>query len=99
MAQSFAWVGLFLLILISLPFGIKWVQQRGLMGAMGNSASSRVVTALAVGPNQKVVTVEVGPEGCKTWLVLGVTAQSITCLHSMPFDAVPGSESKSASLV
>jgi flagellar protein FliO/FliZ len=31
-----------------------------------------------------VVTVEVGPEGARTWLVLGVTGQSITCLHTLP---------------
>jgi flagellar protein FliO/FliZ len=84
MVQTFAWVVLFLLLLISLPFGIKWIQRRGLAGSMGSAASSRVVTAVAVGPHQRVVTVEVGPEGCKTWLVLGVTAQSITCLHAMP---------------
>jgi flagellar protein FliO/FliZ len=36
-----------------------------------------------------VVTVEVGPEGARTWLVLGVTAQSINCLHVMPAGAAP----------
>jgi flagellar protein FliO/FliZ len=36
-----------------------------------------------VGPHQRVVTVEVGPEGARTWLVLGVTGQTISCLHSM----------------
>ncbi|WP_208507883.1 flagellar biosynthetic protein FliO, partial [Variovorax paradoxus] len=49
----------------------------------GGSAS-RLLSAVAVGPQQRVVTVEVGPEGARTWLVLGVTGQSITCLHTLP---------------
>jgi len=36
-----------------------------------------------------VVTVEIGPEGSRTWLVLGVTSQSITCLHTMPVGLAP----------
>jgi flagellar protein FliO/FliZ len=84
MAQTFGWVLVFLLILIALPFGIKWIQRRGLVGALGSAASSRVITAVAVGPHQRVVTVEVGPEGRRTWLVLGVTTHSISCLHTMP---------------
>jgi flagellar protein FliO/FliZ len=31
-----------------------------------------------------VVTVEVGPQNARVWLVLGVTQQSIQCLHTMP---------------
>ena len=87
MAQTMAWIAVFLLVLISLPFGIKWVQRRGLVGAAGASAASRVVSAIAVGPHQRVVTVEVGPEGARTWLVLGVTAQNISCLHTVPAES------------
>jgi flagellar protein FliO/FliZ len=39
---------------------------------------------MAVGPQQRVLTVEVGPENARTWLVLGVTGQTITCLHTLP---------------
>lgn len=88
MAQTFGWVLVFLLVLIALPFGIKWIQRRGLVGALGSAASSRVITAVAVGPHQRVVTVEVGPEGSKTWLILGVTTQSITCLYTMPAETM-----------
>jgi flagellar protein FliO/FliZ len=52
---------------------------------------SKIVSAVAVGPHQRVVTVEVGPEGARTLLVLGVTAQTISCLHSSPA-AVSSSE-------
>jgi flagellar protein FliO/FliZ len=45
-----------------------------------------LVSALALGPQQKVVTVEVGPQNARVWLVLGVTQQSIQCLHTMPAD-------------
>jgi len=31
-----------------------------------------------------VVTVEVGPQDARVRLTLGVTAQSITCLHTAP---------------
>ncbi|NCS62431.1 MAG: flagellar biosynthetic protein FliO, partial [Rhodoferax sp.] len=34
----------------------------------------------------RVVTVEVGPDDARVWLTLGVTAQNITCLHTV---AVP----------
>lgn len=47
----------------------------------GGGNASRVVAAVAVGPQQRVVTVEVGPANARTQLVLGVSAQQITCLH------------------
>ena len=83
MTSSFAWVAVVFILLACLPMALKWLQRR-----MGNSSvaaaqASRVVSAIAVGPHQRVVTVEVGPHGDRTWLVLGVTAQSITCLHSL----------------
>jgi len=48
-----------------------------------------VLSAVAVGPHQRVVTLEVGPAHDRVCLVLGVTAQSISCLHSTPADARP----------
>ena len=45
-----------------------------------------LVSALALGPQQRVVTVEVGPQNARVWLVLGVTQQSIQCLHTMAAD-------------
>jgi flagellar protein FliO/FliZ len=79
--QSWYAVGLFLAILICTPFLIKWLKLG--QGMRGEAArhQSKLISALAVGPQQKVVTVEVGPEGSRTWLVLGITAQQVTCLH------------------
>ena len=84
MGQTLITVALFVVLLALLPLVVKWLQKRS--GALGPSAmaNSRLVSALGVGPHQKVITVEVGPEGARTWLVLGVTAQTITCLHTMP---------------
>ena len=56
---------------------------------VGGAVSSKVISAVAVGPHQRVVTVEVGPEDARVWLTLGVTAQNITCLHTAA--AVPRS--------
>lgn len=82
MFQTLVTVAIFVALLAALPFGVKWIQRRTVPGGMANTAASRVVSAVAVGPHQRVVTVEVGPDSNKTWLVLGVTAQTITCLHS-----------------
>jgi len=88
MTQTIVSVVLFLVILALLPLAIRWIQQRA-PGSAATNAASRIVSTLAVGPQQRVVTVEVGPEGDRSWLVLGVTAQNITCLHSVP--VVPAS--------
>jgi flagellar protein FliO/FliZ len=79
-----AWFPLVLAIavLAAIPFGLKWLQRRMGVGAVGGSVSAKVISAVAVGPHQRVVTVEVGPEESRVWLTLGVTAQNITCLHT-----------------
>jgi flagellar protein FliO/FliZ len=87
MTQTLISVGLFVLLLALVPIGLKWVQQRSASGASGIASASRIISAVAVGPHQRVVTVEVGPEGRRTWLTLGVTAQTITCLHSVAVES------------
>ena len=82
MTQAWLSVIFFVVLLALVPFGLKWLQRRaaGTVGGVGSAA--RIVSALAVGPQQRVVTVEVGPEGDRVWLTLGVTPQAISCLHS-----------------
>ena len=82
MTQSLISVGLFVLLLALIPVGLKWVQRRSSVSGGGAAMASKVISAVAVGPHQRVVTVEVGPEDARIWLTLGVTAQTITCLHS-----------------
>jgi flagellar protein FliO/FliZ len=84
MTSSLLLIGLFLAVLVSLPFLIERLKKRyGFAGNAGNG-QSRTVSALALGPHQKVVTVEVGPADARVWLVLGVTPQAIHCLHTVP---------------
>ncbi|WP_406626405.1 FliO/MopB family protein [Acidovorax sp. SDU_ACID1] len=84
MTQTLLLIVLFIGALAALPWLIRRLQQRqaGLLAAPGGA--SRVLSAVAVGPQQRVVTVEVGPAHQRTVLVLGVTAQQINCLHVLP---------------
>lgn len=84
MTQTLLVVVLFVAAMATLPWLVRRVQQRQAAGTAGAAAASRVLSAVAVGPQQRVVTVEVGPEHARTWLVLGVTAQQVSCLHVLP---------------
>ena len=102
MAQSLILVFLFLGLLACMPMAINRLKKRYGLTQLGPTHESRVVSVLAVGPQQKVVTVEVGPPEAKVWLVLGVTAQSVNHLHTMPPGGavpVPVSAGGSAGLI
>ena len=96
MTQSLLWVAGFVLLLALVPMGIKWVQSRAASGAAVSAAGSRVLSAVAVGPQQRVVTVEVGPADARICLVLGVTQQSVSCLFTFPAGAVRPSTATAA---
>ncbi len=85
MAQSLFTVVLFLALLACTPYLLRRLQARRL-GASGmvDGEASKLLSTVVVGPQQRVVTLEVGPQGARTWLVLGVTGQSISCLHVLP---------------
>ncbi|MEO8542335.1 MAG: flagellar biosynthetic protein FliO [Betaproteobacteria bacterium] len=82
MTQTLITVAAFVLLLAMVPMAIKWLQSRGVATGPTGAAASRVLSAVAVGPHQRVVTVEVGPVHDRVCLVLGVTAQTIACLHT-----------------
>ena len=67
--------------LACLPWLVKRWQSRLQAARNEQGVSAQVLASVAVGPSQRVVTVEVGQGTQKTCLVLGVTAQSIHCLH------------------
>lgn len=73
---------LFLIALACVPFLIRWLKARVPSSSRLGSAQSRFVSAVAVGPHQRVVTVEVGPAHDRVWLTLGVSASGIQCLHT-----------------
>lgn len=89
MTQTLVVVVLFVGAMALLPWLVRRVQQRQASGGVTSGGAARVVSAVAVGPQQRVVTVEVGPEHARTWLVLGVTAQNVSCLHTQPLSPVP----------
>ena len=84
MTQSLLVVGFFVVVLACLPFLLKWVRQRVLAKSIHSTEHSKFISAVAVGPHQSVVTIEAGPQGARVWLTLGVTQQSISCLHVSP---------------
>ena len=90
MTQTLLVVVLFIGAVATLPWLIRYVQQRQSKAAGAAGTPSRVLSAIAVGPHQRVVTVEVGPEHARTCLVLGVTAQHIICLHIVGAPAASG---------
>ena len=81
MTQSLILVGLFMAALMCMPWAVGRLKKRYGIAPGGPVGASRLISALAVGPQQKVVTVEVGPAHERVCLVLGVTPQSIQCLH------------------
>lgn len=87
MTQTLISVGLFVVLLALVPVGLKWVQRRAAVAGGAAVSASKIISAVAVGQHQRVVTVEVGPEGARVWLTLGVTAQTITCLHTVAVEA------------
>ncbi len=90
MSQTLVTVAVFVLLLAMVPFGIKFIQTRSCSAMAGAGSGTKVISAVAVGPHQRVVTVEVGPQDARTWLVLGVTPQSICCLHNIAARPGPG---------
>ena len=81
MTESLIPVGVFLLVLACLPFALKWIKLRAPSVSGQDGGQAKFISALAVGPHQRVVTVEVGPVGQRVWLTLGVTSQGISRLH------------------
>ena len=73
----------FLLILALIPAAL-WLLKRTPMGGAASAQGLRLIGALALAPNQRIVTIEVGSGDDRRWLVLGVTPAGISSLHSLP---------------
>ncbi len=83
----------FVVILAAIPLAL-WLLKRTPYGAAmsgGAGAPVRPVASLPIGPNQRLVTVEVGQGEERRWLVLGVTPQAITPLHTLTAQGEPPS--------
>lgn len=80
MSQTLIGLGLFVLAMACLPWVVRWMQGRaGMLGPEAGKA--KVLSVLAVGPQQRVVTVQVSTGASEAVLVLGVTASAVNCLH------------------
>jgi len=84
MSQSLLPILWFVAILALIPIAL-WLLKRTPLGVAASAQGGmRVVAALPIAPNQRLLTVEVGQGEDRRWLVLGVTAQQIQTLHVMP---------------
>lgn len=75
-----------LLIVLGVIVGAAWLLKRA-QGRHGGPGSGvlRHVSAVAVGPRERVVIVEVAD----TWLVLGVAPGQVRSLHTLPKQTLP----------
>jgi flagellar protein FliO/FliZ len=80
----------FVAIIAMIPVAL-WLLKRTPMGGAASNHLMRSISALPLSASQRIVTVEVGQGDERRWLVLGVTATSITTLHTMApqADAAP----------
>lgn len=82
----------FIAIIAMIPLSL-WLLKRTPMGGATSGNMMRSIASLPISQSQRIVTIEVGTGEERRWLVLGVTPQSISTLHSMApqDDAVPPS--------
>jgi flagellar protein FliO/FliZ len=79
--QQLLGIGVFLALLAALPWLLRWARARAATSAGTGDSQSRFISAVAVGPQQRVVTVEVGPPHDRVWLTVGVSGQAMVLLH------------------
>lgn len=75
----------FLGIIALIPISLWLLKRSGVaQGPLGGGASLfKPVAQHVIGQGQRLLIVEVGTGDARQWLVLGVTAQQITTLHTM----------------
>ena len=87
-----AWTPLlwFALVVALIPAAL-WLLKRTPLGGSASNGAMRSVAMLSLSASQRIVTVEIGTGVARRWLVLGVSPQSITTLHTMEpqAEAVP----------
>jgi flagellar protein FliO/FliZ len=75
-----------LVFVLALIPAALWLLKRSPLGGQTQArhAGMRQVASLSLSTTQRVVTVEIGTGIDRKWLVLGVTPQQITTLHTLP---------------
>ena len=84
----------FVAIIVAIPFAL-WLLRRTPLGGGGGAGVMKSVAMLPLSASQRIVTVVVGSGNERRWLVLGVTPNAITTLHTMApaplaVEAAPG---------
>jgi flagellar protein FliO/FliZ len=97
MNSIFGSLSAFVVVIALIPVAL-WLLKRTPLAAAASQNTMRVVAQLALAPNQKVVTVEVGTGTDRLWLVLGVTPGGITTLHTLPPQASVPAQQPAAGL-
>jgi flagellar protein FliO/FliZ len=82
MASGFTSLLWFIAIVAMIPAAL-WLLKRTPLGGAGAQGVMRSIAVLPISSSQRIVTVEVGSGDERRWLVLGVTPQAISTLHSM----------------
>lgn len=100
MTQGLYSVVVLLALLAALPWAVKKFKWRA-PGAVAPTdlGAAQLISVLPLGPQQRLMTVEVGPPNARVWLVLGVTGQSVTTLHTMAATRTPSVAEGSATAV
>ncbi|MDM7456964.1 MAG: flagellar biosynthetic protein FliO [Tepidimonas sp.] len=75
-----------LVALAAMAWGVQWLRRRQTRAA-GGGAALRVTAQLMVGPQQRVVVVELDGAAGAVQLTLGVTPQHVRTLHVQPLGA------------
>ena len=83
------WFGL---VVALIPL-VLWLLKRSPLGGGGGSGAMRSVAVLPLSASQRIVTVEVGTGAARRWLVLGISPQNISTLHTMEPQADPAASS------
>ena len=79
-------ITLSLLLIVGLLIGFAVLAKKFGINRIHNGAfPARVISAISIGNNQRLMIIEVGEE----WILLGVTAQQITTITSMPRQETP----------
>ncbi len=89
-----SWTALLWLVVVvaAIPAALWLLKRSGMAGRLGGGAAGiglKQVGALALGPQQRLVAVEVGSGEQRRWLLLGVTPQQVSTLQVL--DTWPGS--------
>ena len=81
---SFAPALMLLALLLAAAWGVKWLRQRNVIGGSPDAQAIKVISSLAVGPQQRVLVLELTEPGSRArhLLTVGVTPGQITTLHS-----------------